>query len=391
KAGVAAIVEFDTAMTNLGAITGATQEQLVKLEDTAREVGATTRFTAVETADAMVDLSKAGFSVSEVNQMISGTAKLAIGTLSELTQTTQLVATTLRTFSLQASDATEVANIFAAAITNSRLTIEGLRNSMKYIGPIMAEIGYSLEDTAAVLGVLADRGLEAGISARGLRGFFSALIAPSAKLRKEVERVGLSMADISPLSNDLGDILMRLRDAGFDVESAMRGLERRVGTTAVALIGAGEYFDILRNAITATTAAEVIAERQTDSLGYRLKIIKSQATELALAFRDFLLPAIKYVMDAFSGLLLILGDVFAMIKAIRDVIPSFVGELLEMTAAASGLFAMIPFLKQLGEGYSKLRGAKDELSGLRKEIAGSVFDLSKQLTELARAGAAVKQ
>ncbi|GAH71328.1 unnamed protein product, partial [marine sediment metagenome] len=114
KAGVAAIVEFDTAITNLGAVTGATQEQLLKLEDTAREVGATTRFTAVETATAMVDLSKAGFSVSEVNEMIAGTAQLAIGTLSELTQATQLVATTLRTFSLQAADATMVANIFAA-------------------------------------------------------------------------------------------------------------------------------------------------------------------------------------------------------------------------------------------------------------------------------------
>jgi len=390
KAGVAAIVEFDTAMTNLGAITGATQEQLLKLEDTAREVGATTRFTAVETATAMVDLSKAGFSVSEVNQMIAGTAELAIGTLSELTQTTQLVATTLRTFSLQAIDATEVANIFAAAITNSRLTIEGLRNSMKYIGPIMAEIGYSLEDTAAVLGVLADRGLEAGISARGLRGFFSALIAPSAKLRKEIERVGLSMNDVSPLANDLGDILFRLKEAGFDVESAMRGLERRVGTTAVALIGAGEYFNVLRDAITATTAAEVISERQTTSLGYRIKLIKSEATELALGFRDLLLPGIVGVMSSVSNLLQIFGDFFSMINAINDILPEFVRNMLSLATATgetkdamTGILALAPFL------YDQFKSAKEELTDLRKEIAGSVFDLNKQLTELARTAIAL--
>ncbi|GAH55362.1 unnamed protein product, partial [marine sediment metagenome] len=264
-------------------------------------------FTAVETATAMVDLSKAGFSVSEVNAMIAGTAQLAIGTLSELTQATQLVATTLRTFSLQAADTTTVANIFAAAITNSRLTIESLRNSMKYIGPIMAAIGYSLEDTAAVLGVLADRGLEAGISARGLRGFFSALIAPSVKLRKELDRVGLSIHDVSPLTNDLATILLRLRETGFDVESAMRGLERRVGTIAVALISAGEYFDVLKDAITATTAAEVISERQTGSLGYQIKLIKSAATEVALNFRDLLLPSIKGVMGGITTLLHIMG------------------------------------------------------------------------------------
>ena len=388
KAGVAAIIEFDTAITNLGAITGATQEQLIKLGDTARSVGATTIFTAVETADAMVDLSKAGFSVSEVNTMIAGTAKLAIGTLSELIQTTQLMATTLRTFRLQAADTTEVANIFAAAITNSRLTIEGLRSSMKYIGPIMAEIGYSLEDTAAVLGVLADRGLEAGISARGLRGFFSALIAPSQKLRKEIESVGLTMSKVSPLYNDLGTILMRLREANFDVESAMRGLERRVGTIAIALIGAGEYFDILKEAITATTAAEVIAERQTDSLGYRLKLIKSEATEVALSFRDFLLPAIQEVTSAMSGLLQGIGALLSYMNDLKNIFPEITDEWMRLIRQINPFLDM---MLRLGGLLKDIGDTKNELANIRIELSGMLFDLGKQRTELARTGIALKE
>ena len=422
KAGVAAIVEFDTAITNLGAVTGATQEQLLKLEDTAREVGATTRFTAVETATAMVDLSKAGFSVSEVNAMIAGTAQLAIGTLSELTEATQLVATTLRTFSLQAADATMVANIFAAAITNSRLTIDSLRNSMKYIGPIMAEIGYSLEDTAAVLGVLSDRGLEAGISARGLRGFFSALIAPSVKLRKELERVGLSIHDVSPLSNDLATILFRLREAGFDVESAMRGLERRVGTIAIALVSAGEYFDVLKDAITATTAAEVISERQTGSLGYQIKLIKSAATEVALSFKDLFLPAIKGLMSGVVLLLQSLGALLSMLNELLNILPptirqivilvgvigllvkvlgpaALLGVLIKVKAA---LVSLLVFIGPVGWAILAVIGAVtaytiwikkagEATTKARKEIAGQVFDLNKQRTELARTAIALEE
>ncbi|MBA7594673.1 hypothetical protein ES703_01620 [subsurface metagenome] len=432
KAGVAAIVDFDTAITALGAITAATQEQLLSLEDTARDVGATTRFTAVEVAEAMVDLSKAGFSVSEVNQMIAGTALLAIGTLSDLTQTTQLVAVSLRTFHLQASEATLVANVFAAAITNSRLTIESLRNSIKYIGPIMAEMGYTIQDTAAVLGVLADRGLEAGISARGLRGFFSALVAPTDKLRRELNRVGLSVRDVTPLTNDLAVILRRLEEANFDVESAMRGLERRVGTTAIALISAGKYFDVLRDAITATTAAQVIAERQVGSLGYRLVLLRSQATELALDFRDLFLPSIQGILSGISALLVAINELTSRIVEVLNVLPPWArqltiiaGLLLTITTAVGlfagglgkgvgliGLFAagtglmygkIIAGAKAFGIWglaiagviigltylISKIRAAREATTTARKEIAASVFDLGKQRTELARTAIAL--
>lgn len=432
KAGVAAIVDFDTAITALGAITAATQKQLLSLEDTARDVGATTRFTAVEVAEAMVDLSKAGFSVSEVNQMIAGTALLAIGTLSDMTQTTQLVATTLRTFSLQAAESTQVANVFAAAITNSRLTIESLKNSMKYIGPIMAEMGYTIEDTSAVLGVLADRGLEAGISARGLRGFFSALVAPTDKLRRELNRVGLSIRDVTPLTNDLAVILRRLEEANFDVESAMRGLERRVGTTAIALISAGKYFDVLRDAITATTAAQVIAERQVGSLGYRLVLLRSQATELALDLRDLLLPSFQGILSAISALLVAINELTSRIIEVLNVLPpwarqlTIVAGLLVMITTAVGLFAgglgkgvglIGLFVAGTGLMYgkiiagakafgiwglaiagviigltyliSRIRAAREATTTARKEIAASVFDLQKQRTELARTAIAL--
>lgn len=427
KAGVAAIVDFDTAITALGAVTAATQEQLLTLEDTARDVGATTRFTAVEVAEAMVDLSKAGFSVSEVNQMISGTALLAIGTLSDLTQTTQLVAVTLRTFHLQAAEAAMVANVFAAAITSSRLTIDSLRSSIKYIGPIMAEMDYTIQDTAAVLGVLADRGLEAGISARGLRGFFSALVAPTVKLRKELNRVGLSVRDVSPLTNDLAIILRRLEEANFDVESAMRGLERRVGTTAIALISAGKYFDVLRDAITATTAAQVIADRQVTSLGYRLILLRSQATEVALDFRDLFLPSIQGVLGGISALLVAINELTSRIVEVLNVLPpwarqlTIIAGLLIMITTAVGIFSsglgkgvgliglftagaglmygkIIAGAKAFGIwglaitgiiiGFtyliSKIRAAREETTRHRKEVAASVFDLGKQRTELAR-------
>lgn len=434
KAGVSAIIDFDTAITNLGAITGATQAQLISLEDTARGVGATTRFTAVQVAEAMVDLSKAGFSVAEVNQMIAGTALLAIGTLSDMTQTTQLVATTLRTFHLQASEAARIANVFAAAITSSRLTIESLRNSMKYIGPIMAEMGYSIEDTAAVLGVLADRGLEAGISARGLRGFFSALIAPTDKLRRELASVGLSVRDVSPLMNDLADILSRLQEANFDVESAMRGLERRVGTTAIALISAGKYFEVLRDAVTATTAAQVIAERQMGSLGYRLILLRSQATELALDFRDVFLPAIRGLLGGISALIVAIDALTSRMVELLNILPPLARELvifggiftaitlaigifsggvvkgvglltlfaIGLKGVGAALLKVIGFLGPWGLAIiavgigvtvlvSRLKKAQEATTTFRKEVAASLVDLSKQRTELARVGIALEE
>jgi len=318
KAGISGVIEFDTALVNLGAITAATQSEIKGLEETARDLGRTTKFTAVEVVTAMVDIGKAGFSVAETNDMIQGTTLLAIASLSDLGISTSLTTTALRTFHKQASDSSEIANIFAAAITNSRLTIDSLKDSMKFAAPIAAELGISVEEITATLGVLADRGIEAGIASRGLRGLMIALIAPTGKLRGELERVNLTVSDVSPLLNSLTTILTNLTEAGFDVESALKGFERRVGTTATALLGAGvPALENMILAMTDTHSAEVMAREQMESLGFRMVELKSKAMDLALSLgrggvssaAKGLIDFLGNLIDTINRLVIVIGDV----------------------------------------------------------------------------------
>ena len=161
--------DLEQAIANTASVTGDTTEGVKELEKFARQMGKTTIFTATQAASAMYYLASAGYETEEIFSSLEGILSLAAATQYDLSETTSTVVSTLRAFSMDASEASRVANVFAAAISSSQATMLKLQESMKYVSPVAANLRYSVEQTTAALSLLYNSGLEASMSGTQLR------------------------------------------------------------------------------------------------------------------------------------------------------------------------------------------------------------------------------
>jgi TP901 family phage tail tape measure protein len=198
REGIKEIVEYDQALKNLQAITRATDNEVVGMGNTIKEVAETTKFSTAEVAEGMVLLGQAGFTASEAMDAMQSTADLATGTLSDMKITADLLTTTVRAFGLDAAESTRVADVMANAINRSKLTLEKLRIAFNFVGAAASQTGLSLEETAASMMVLANNGLRASTIGTGLRQVMARLLAPSRKLREAFKDFGVELDKVNP-------------------------------------------------------------------------------------------------------------------------------------------------------------------------------------------------
>jgi len=164
--------KFEQSMANVASVAGATSEELIKLSDYARKMGEQSVFSASQAADAMYFLASAGMDVNEIMGALEGTLALAAATASDLAYVSESVASALSQFSLDADEAARVANVYAAAISNSQATMEKLTTSMSYVGPMAYSMGMSIEDTTGILMGLYDGGIDGSAAETALRMAF---------------------------------------------------------------------------------------------------------------------------------------------------------------------------------------------------------------------------
>jgi TP901 family phage tail tape measure protein len=178
--------EFEFSMAKVRAISGATNEEFMKLEQSAKELGRTTFFTAKEVAELQVNFSKLGFTAEQILNLQAATLDLAMATGSDLARSAMVAGSAVRGFGLDASEATRVVDVMAVAFTSSALDIEKWQTSMTKVSAIAKSIGVDIEGTAAIMGVLADRGIEASIGGTSLRNIFLKMSNPTSALAKRI-------------------------------------------------------------------------------------------------------------------------------------------------------------------------------------------------------------
>ena len=236
RTAIGNMVEFEQRLANLKAITNSTTAETKAMGLAARELGMNSRFSALEIADGMTILGQAGLSARETIEAMNAVVALSTSTLSDMSISTDLITTSLRAFEMDASKSAEIANILAAGTNYSKLTMQDLKVAFNYVASAGHQAGLSLEQVVAALGTMRDRGIQASTMATGLRGILGVLIAPTDRFRKEIEKVGLNMKEVSPLYNDFGDILVKLRDHGFSVENAFAGVDKRQAGAIITVI-----------------------------------------------------------------------------------------------------------------------------------------------------------
>jgi TP901 family phage tail tape measure protein len=281
------LITFEQRMAGVKAITGATEEEFAALTETARKLGATTVFTASEAAQGLRLFAQAGFTVKESTDAIAGALNLAIAGELGLAEAVDIAANAVRGFGLDASETNRVADVLAATATSTNTNVSLLAEGLKFVAPVAAAAGVSIEETSAALGVLSDAGLKGTLAGTGLRKIFSRLLNPTKDVRSALKGAGIALNDVNPRFNDLRTIVARLKPVLADPAAAFKLFGDRGAPAALAIAKLSERFEQLT---VVTEEAEgrsaQIAETLLDTLGGSLKLLKSALEEAALQFGE---------------------------------------------------------------------------------------------------------
>ena len=349
KAGVAEIINYDQALKNLAAITGATASEIVIMDEAMRDVARTTKFSTGEIAEGMVLLGQAGFDASESLDAIHSTAMLATATLTSMQTTADLLTTSIRAFSLSTKESSRVADVMANAVTKSKLTIDKLRTAFNFVGAAAAQAGISLEQTAATMMVLANNGLRASTIGTGFRQVLARLISPSDKLRESYEAYGISLEKISPITAGYAESLKNLSKVLWDHEKGMVDMVKAYdlfklrGAQAAAIIVksymSGDFRKALDHTYEVGTAAEMAAIQQTGLL-VSFKNLADRAKLVAVALGDAgLKGAFRVLIDVVATV------VTAMEYLVKSSMGSFILQVGVLTATLLGLGKVLVMMK----------------------------------------------
>ena len=207
-------IDFSTSMSNVQAISGATGDEIAMLEQKARDLGATTVFSASDVADGFGYMAMAGWDTQQMMDGIAGVLDLAASSGEDLATTSDIVTDALTAFGMGAEDAGRLADVMAAASSNANTNVSMLGESFKYVAPVAGALGYSAEDTAVALGLMANSGIKASQGGTALRTMLTNMAKPTDDMAYAMEQLGVSLSDDEGNMYSLREVMDQLR-SGF--------------------------------------------------------------------------------------------------------------------------------------------------------------------------------
>lgn len=308
--------DFESSMSKVAAVSGATGSDLEALSKKAREMGSKTKFSASEAAEAMNYMAMAGWKTEDMLSGIEGVMNLAAASGEDLATTSDIVTDALTAFGLSAQDSGHFADVLAAASSNANTNVSMMGETFKYAAPIAGALGFSVEDTAEAIGLMANAGIKGSQAGTSLRTIMTNLSGDVKICGQNIGEVTIATTNADGSMRDLSDILADCRVAfsGLSESEQAAAAEALVGKNAMsgflALMNAGEG-DIakLSGAIdNCNGAAQNMADIMNDNLEGQLTILKSQLQELAISFGEILLPAVKKIVGWIQGFINVLNS-----------------------------------------------------------------------------------
>ena len=309
--------DFDAQMSKVGAISGATGKEFDGLRDKAREMGATTKFSATEAGQAFEYMAMAGWKPQQMMEGISGVMNLAAASGEDLATTSDIVTDALTAFGMSAKDSGHFADILAAASTSANTNVSMLGESFKYAAPVAGALGISAEDTSVALGVMANSGIKASQAGTALRAGLSNMANPTKQMKEYMDKYGISLQKNADGSINLQATMEHLREKMGNLStteqaaaaSAIFGKNAMSGWLSI-INASDQDFEKLTGAIdNCDGAAEEMANKMNDNLSGQLTILKSQLQELAISIGDAVIPKLREfisfiqdVVDKFNNL-----------------------------------------------------------------------------------------
>lgn len=355
-------MDFDASMSNVYGLMSSlnlSQAQMDALRDTAREMGATTKFSASEAADAMGYMALAGWDDAQVIAGIPGVLNLAAAANMDLAKASDIVTDTMTPFGMAAERAGEAADVFAYAQANSNTTVEALGEAMKYAAPTADAFGMTLQDTAAAMGVLANAGIKGSQGGTTLNAMLRDMKnnAKNGAIAIGKTKVALTNADgsyrsyaaiIRDIDKATSSMTASQRDAAL---GAIFGDESLKGILATLKQGPDALDAMTEGMYACGGAAEDMAATMGDNLKGDLAILESGAQDMAIALSDWLMPAARSVVQGIT-------DMIGRFNALDDGTKNTIFRIGAMAAAAG------PLLLNGGKVLTLLSGVNPLVVGL---------------------------
>lgn len=393
RSAFTAIKDFDQGMANLASVLGTTRDQITALEEDAKRLGATTRFTAGEVAQLQTEFAKLGFTQNEILNSTGATLALAGATGTELARAAEVAGATLRGFSLDASEMQRVTDVMAKSFSSSALDMESFAESMKYVAPVANAAGVSIEETTAMIGALADSGIKGSHVGTSLRRI---------------------LTDMAATGKPATEALAELSAKGITMSDAMDEVGRTAQTALLVLAKNQEKVDSLTGSLeNAQGAAQEMADTQLKTLGGSLALLQSawegyilkindasgagkgfsDAIKFLADNLDFILSTLLKVVRAYAiyraGLIAANAAQFLFNGGIKDMIGSFVRSIpmtrayrLEQIKLARATTATGEAVKSTGRALGAVPWMA--IIGVVIELATAFYDVASGAAEARR-------
>jgi len=330
-------MNFESGMSKVQAISGASGEDLAALTDKAKEMGAKTKFSATESAEAMQYMAMAGWKTGDMLNGIEGIMNLAAASGEDLATTSDIVTDALTAFGLSAQDSTHFADVLAQASSNANTNVGMMGETFKYVAPVAGAMGYSAEDVATAIGLMANSGIKASQAGTSLRTILTRMAKPTKEVQTAMDQLGVSVIDSDENMKSLHEIMDDLRSGFSGLSEAEKvNMAATLGETdgmsgLLAIVNASDrdYQKLTDSINNCSGAAESMAETMQDNLEGQLTILGSTAESLALEIYESvkgpLTDMTKLGIDAVSNLTegFETGGVMGMIDAAGQMASAF--------------------------------------------------------------------
>ena len=372
--------DFQAQMSTVAAISGATGTELDALTEKAKEMGASTSFSASDAGKAFEYMAMAGWKSGEMISGISGIMDLAAASGEDLGRVSDIVTDALTAFGLQAADSGHFADVLAAASSNSNTNVSMMGETFKYVAPLAGSLGYSIEDVSVAIGILANSGIKGEKAGTGLTAAFNGLSSPTKQAKAAMDELGISMFDSAGKARPLRDMIGNLREAfaGLSQEEKMKYAYDLAGVDGMKTIqllvnaSASDYEKLTEAIANADGAARKMAETRMDNLAgdmeqlggawetFQLSIMEGKGAEGLRSFVSGVTKDIErlteYMKDGFD-----IGDVG---RLALDILTQLKNKFLELDGIGSILAGGV------------LAGALYKIASLAKKAGRFIKDAS---------------
>lgn len=312
-AAVKTAANFEQAMAQVAAVSGldTAGAEFEALGEKAKEMGAKTKFSASEAAEAFNYMAMAGWDAQQMMDGIEGVMNLAAASGEDLASVSDIVTDALTGFGLAASDSAHFADVLAAASNSANTNVSMLGESFKYVAPVAGSLGFSVEDVSVALGLMANSGIKASQAGTSLRTLFTNLVHPVGQSAEAIEALGITITNSDGSMKSLDTIMKELRSTFSNMTESQKasyaamlaGQEGMSGLLAIVNATDEDFNKLTESISNAGGTAQDMAETQLDTLDGKITLLKSALEGLAISFGEVLLPMLTSMVEKITAVI----------------------------------------------------------------------------------------